>query len=157
MGLSPHIFLQESWMELTWSKRLSVGNETLDSEHKTIIDLVRRVEHSIRAKDSARFAEALKRLEEATRKHFANEAKIAHAIEYPFSHHHQEHQYIVKEMMAIEKELAGYHGNWSESIAEHYFQFLSTWAIDLIDQDDMKMKAMLENYPYDFKPDGLVS
>jgi hemerythrin-like metal-binding protein len=149
--------LQEGRMELRWSKRMSVGNETLDSEHKKLLNLVKEVDRAIREKDSARFAETLKTLEDATRKHFGNEAKIAQAINYRFDHHRLEHQYILKEMRLVEKELAAYHGKWSESIAEHYFQFLSTWAIDHIDQDDMKMKALLETYPYNFKPDGLVS
>jgi hemerythrin-like metal-binding protein len=144
-------------MELTWSKRMSVGNETLDSEHKKILNLVNEVDRAISVKDSARFAETLKRLEDATRMHFGNEARIAQAINYSFDHHHLEHQYILKEMRLVEKELAAYQGSWSESIAEHYFQFLSTWAVDHIDQDDMKMKALLQTYPYDFKPDGLVS
>lgn len=144
-------------MELRWSKQLSVGNATLDSEHQMIIKLVNEVDRSIRAKDSARFAEALKRLEDTTRKHFANEARIAHAIDYPFDQHHQEHQYILKEMTAIEDELAAYHGKWSESIVEHYFNFLSNWAVEHISEDDMKMKSLLEAHTYDFKPDGLVS
>jgi len=142
-------------MGLRWSKSMSVGNEILDSDHKELLRLVNEVDRAIRTKNSARFAETLKNLEDATRKHFSNEAKIAHAIEYGFDQHHLEHQYILKEMQSIEDELSAYHGNWSESIAEHYFHFLSTWAIDHIDQDDMKMKASLEALPYDFKPDGL--
>lgn len=144
-------------MELTWSKRLSVGNEMLDSEHKKILNLVNEVDCAIRVKDGARFAETLKRLENAARMHFGNEARFAQAINYSFELHHLEHQYILEEMRLVEEELAAYQGSWSESIAEHYFQFLSTWAIDHIEQDDMKMKALLQTYPYDFKTDGLES
>lgn len=139
-------------MELRWSKRLSVGNELLDSEHKEILGLVNEVGRAITAKDGARFAAALKNLEVATRKHFANEARIALAIEYHFDKHHLEHRYILTEMLLINQELEACAGKWSESIAEHYFQFLSTWAFDHIDQDDMKMKALLEMHPYDFNP-----
>jgi hemerythrin-like metal-binding protein len=149
--------LREGRMELTWSKRMSVGNETLDSEHRKILDLVNEVDRAIRVKDGARFAETLKRLENATRMHFGNEARIAQAINYSFDQHHLEHQYILKEMRLVEKELAACQGSWSESIAEHYFQFLSTWAVDHIEQDDMKMKALLQTYPYDFRTDGLES
>jgi len=144
-------------MELRWSRQMSVGNETLDSEHKNIFKLVNEVDRAIRSKNSSRFSETLKALDQATRKHFASETKIALAINYNFDHHHLEHQYILKEMLAIEKELAAYHGKWSESIAEHYFQFLSAWAIDHIDQDDMKMKALLETFPYDLKPEEPAS
>jgi hemerythrin len=51
--------------------------------------------------------------------------------------------------------LADSQGRWSESVAEHYYMFLSTWAIDHVIEDDMKMKPLLETYPYDFKPDNL--
>jgi hemerythrin len=143
-------------VELKWSKQMSVGNETLDSEHKKILDLVNEVDRAISAKDNARFAETLTRLEHAAVMHFGNEARIAQAIDYRFDDHHLEHQYILKEMRLVEKELAAHHSKWSESIAEHYFQFLSTWAIDHIDQDDMKLKVLLETYPYNFKPDDLA-
>lgn len=143
-------------MDLTWSQQMSVGNETLDSEHKKILNLVNEVDRAISARNGARFAKALKTLEDTTRKHFGNEAKIAFAINYRFTDHQLEHQYILNEMLIIEQELSNTQGKWSESVAEHYIQFLSTWAIDHIDRDDMIMKVFLEAYPYDFKPDGLV-
>ncbi|MGA9666459.1 MAG: hemerythrin domain-containing protein [Gallionella sp.] len=139
-------------MKLTWSKQMSVANKTLDSEHRKIFNLVNEVERAIQTKDSVRFAEAMVVLEAATRKHFSNEARLAQTVNYPFEQHHLEHQYILKEMRIINNELAGFKGKWSESIAEHYFQFLSTWAVDHIDEDDIKMKVMLEAYPYDLKP-----
>ncbi len=143
-------------MELTWSKKMSVGNELLDSEHKDIFHLVNEVDRAIRAKDSARFAETLKRLEGVTSKHFRSEARIAQALDYSFEQHHLEHQYILKEMRTVNEQLTAHQGSWSESIAEHYFQFLSSWAIDHIDNDDMKMKALLVTFPYDFKPGDLA-
>lgn len=143
-------------MELTWSRKMSVGNEILDSEHKGIFHLVNEVDRAIRAKDSARFAETLKRLEGVTSKHFRSEARIAQALDYSFEQHHLEHQYILKEMRTVNEQLATHKGSWSESIAEHYFQFLSSWAIDHIDNDDMKMKALLVTFPYDFKPGDLA-
>ena len=139
-------------MKLTWSRQLSVGNELLDSEHRKIFDLVNEVDSAIRAKDGMRFLEALGILEKTTRIHFGSEARIARALDYLFDQHHLEHQYILNEMRLINVELTDSQGRWSESAAEHFFQFLSTWAIDHIDEDDMKMKALLESVPYDFKP-----
>ncbi len=144
-------------MNLTWSKNLSVGNATLDAEHQQIIKLVNEVDRAIGTKIIPRFADTLKRLENATHQHFSNEAKIAQAINYQFDDHNLEHQDILKGMRIITEELDAQQGKWSESVAEHYFQFLSTWAIYHIEHDDMKMKAMLETYPYDFKPDNFAS
>jgi hemerythrin len=140
-------------MGLTWSKKMSVGNEAIDSEHKKILDLVNEVESVIRAKDSALFSHALNLLEETTRSHFENEEKLAQAIHFSFDEHNLEHQYILDEFQAVKALLAANQSRWSESVAEHYFMFLSTWAIDHIMEDDMKMKPLLETYPYDFKPD----
>lgn len=140
-------------MELAWSKKMSVGNEIIDSEHKKIVDLVNQVESVIKLKDSAIFARVLKQLEAATRVHFKHEEKIAQAISFPFEEHIQEHEYILGEFEVLKEKLAGIQGGWSESVAEHYYMFLSTWAIDHVMEDDMKMKPFLEAYPYDFKPE----
>jgi len=142
-------------MELTWSKKMSVGNEAIDSEHKKILDLVNEVESVIKTKDSALFTQALNLLEETTRRHFENEEKLALAIRFPFDEHILEHQYILDEFHTVKALLADNQGRWSESVAEHYYMFLSTWAIDHVLEDDMKMKPLLETYPYDFKPDDL--
>ena len=144
-------------MELTWSKQMSVGNETLDSEHKVILDLVKSIDRIIREKDIELFSLALKQLEDATRKHFEHEETIAREIHFPFKEHNLEHRYILNEFQNIKDELAGTQGKWSESVAEHYLEFLTTWAIDHVIEDDMKMKPLLETYPYDFKPDGFIS
>ncbi|MEQ1526752.1 MAG: hemerythrin domain-containing protein [Gallionella sp.] len=139
-------------MKLTWSKQLSVGNATLDAEHQHIFKLVNEVDGAIKVKQVPRFLDALKRLTDTSRLHFANEAGIARAINYRFDQHNLEHQYILNEMQIIEEELIALQGKWSESVVEHYFQFLSTWAVDHIDQDDMKMKVTLKTFPYDFQP-----
>lgn len=148
---------KEGGMELTWSKQMSVGNETIDSEHKVILDLVKNIDRVIREKDNELISLALKQLEDATRKHFEHEEKIAQAIHFPFEEHNLEHQYILGEFQIIKDELASSRDRWSESEAEHYLEFLTTWAIDHVIEDDMKMKLLLETYPYDFKPDGLMS
>lgn len=142
-------------MELVWSKKMSVGNESIDLEHKLILDLVNEIEIVIRMKDSALFIRAIEKLEKITFRHFQNEENIAHAINYPFKEHHIEHQYILGEFQSIKNELAKNQSRWSESIAEHYYMFLSTWAVDHVIEDDMKMKPFLEACPYDFKPGDL--
>jgi len=144
-------------MELTWSNQMSVGNETIDSEHKAILDLVKEISRVIREKDCALFSLALNQLEDVTRKHFEHEEKIAQAIHFPFEEHNLEHQYILGEFLIIKVELTNSQSGWSESVAEHYLEFLITWAIDHVMEDDMKMKPTLETYPYEFKPDSLMS
>lgn len=115
-------------MALTWTKKMSVGNETIDSEHKKIFDLVNEVDSVINTKDCALYTQALKMLEETTRRHFEHEEKIAHGINFPFQEHDLEHRYILEEIQALKDKLAENIGRWSESVAEHDYMFLSTWA-----------------------------
>jgi hemerythrin len=141
-------------MVLEWTKKMSVGNETIDSEHKLILDLVNEVDSAIRTKDDAIIVQSLNMLEKATRAHFENEERIALAIDFPFDEHKLEHRYILDELQAVKEKIDGNQGEWSESVAEYYFMFLSTWATEHIMEDDMKMKSLLETHPYDYMPDG---
>ena len=143
-------------MELAWTKQMSVGNKILDSEHRNILDLVIQIERAIRARDNESLLLVFRQFKDVIRIHFRNEAVIANAINYYFEPHNLEHQYILKEIRLIEQELMDTQGKLSESAAEHYFQFLSKWATDHINEDDMKMKAILETHPYDFKPTNLA-
>ena len=125
----------------------------MDSEHKMILGLVDGVDIAIRTRDVARLGRALDVLEDATRLHFEHEEKLARAIGFPFDEHNLEHRYILDEFQDIKGRLADDQESWSESVAEYCYMFLSNWAVDHVMEDDMKMKPLLEAYPYDFKPD----
>jgi hemerythrin len=131
---------------------MSVGNEAIDSEHKTLINMVNDIERAIRARDAAALLQAFKLFEVSVHLHFRNEARIAQAIGYPFEEHKLEHQYVLNEIQIMKKELVSNEGKWSESSAEHYYGFLSEWTTMHIGEDDMRMKEILDTYPYDFRP-----
>lgn len=139
-------------MGLVWSEQLSVGNAMIDSEHKKLLSMINDVEHAIRARDGAALLQAFKLLEDGVRIHFASEEKIARAVNFPFTQNKPEHQYVQKEFQHIKDELVDQNGIWSESAAEYYSHFLSEWMIEHILEEDMQMKPVLQNYPYDFKP-----
>ena len=139
-------------MALIWSKQMSVANESIDIEHKQMLDQVNDIERTIRARDPARLLQAFELFEQSVRLHFMNEARLARTIDYPFDQHRLEHRYVLKELETMKEELLAKNGKWSESEAEYYLSFLSEWATVHIREDDMKMKALLETYPYDFKP-----
>lgn len=139
-------------MNLTWTKQMSVGNESIDSQHKTLLNMVNGIERAIRDRDSAALSLAFKVFEDAVHIHFKNEERIAKAINYPFEEHMLEHQYVLNELQTMMDELVSSEGRWSESAVENYYGFLSEWTTAHIGEDDMRMKALLETYPYDFKP-----
>ena len=139
-------------MGLAWSERLSVGNAMIDSDHKKLLNMINDVEHAIRTRDGAALLQAFKLLEDGVRVHFVTEENLARAVNFPFTQNTPEHLYVQKEFQHIKDELVDKNGVWSESAAEYYSHFLSEWMIGHILEEDMLMKPVLQNYPYDFKP-----
>lgn len=140
-------------MDMMWSERLSVGNATIDSEHRNLLKMIDDVERAVRVRDSATLLQAFKLLEDCVGVHFSDEEKIAHAIGFDFAHNRLEHEYVQRELQLMREELVARDGSWSESAAAHYSYFLGEWMIEHILQEDMLMKPVLQTYPYDFKPD----
>lgn len=138
-------------MELVWTDQLSVGNARIDSEHINLINMVDSVVNTIRSRESSALSQAFKMLEYRLCVHFADEEKIAQAINFPFSQHKQAQKYTLKELQHLRDELASKDGSWSESAVEHYANFLKNWIVDEhIIKFDMQMKPALQKHPYDF-------
>jgi hemerythrin-like metal-binding protein len=141
-------------MALIWTKTLSVGNATLDSEHKNLIGMVNSIEYAIETKDSAALLRAFKLLDDCVHAHFANEERFARAIDFSFAEHQLDHQHLQKELQHTGDDLAIRSGAWSDYVMDHYPQFLRDWLLGHITGEDMRMKAALQTRPYDFKPPG---
>ena len=139
-------------MDMMWSEQLSVGNATIDSEHRNLLRMIDDVERAVRVRDSAALLQAFKLLEDCVGVHFADEERIAQAIGFDFTHNKLEHEYVQNELQHMRDELVAKNGLWSESAAVHYSYFLSEWMIKHILQEDMLMQSVLQTYPYDFKP-----
>jgi hemerythrin len=138
---------------LDWADDLSVGNALIDSEHKNLIVVINSVEYALASRDRVALSKAMDLLDTYTRIHFRNEEKIAEAVNFPFAQNKQEHQQLLKDMRALREELEADNGNWSDDLVSKYCGFLSIWMTDHIVKEDMKLKPVLETYPYDFKPD----
>lgn len=137
----------------TWTDDLSIGNASIDADHKKLIVMVNGVEAMIRARDSFALAQALEQLEHHLYVHFVNEERIAQAVNFPFGKNKAEHEHVLKEFQHMKDELIAKNGIWSDGAAEHYSHFLSDWIRDHVLNEDMLLKPVLTTYPYDFKPD----
>lgn len=136
-----------------WTDELSVGNAIIDDEHKKLIAMVKGVEAMIDARDSLALPQALDQLERVLCAHFTNEEDIAQAINFPFDSNRQAHKYALKEFQHMKDELVAKEGIWSDGATKHYSSFLSNWITNHVLHEDMLMKPVLKDYPYDFKPD----
>ncbi|MDP2693969.1 MAG: hemerythrin domain-containing protein [Gallionella sp.] len=136
-----------------WTDDLSVGNASIDADHKKLIVMVNGLETMIKARDGFALPQALEQLEHYLNVHFINEEKIAQTVNFPFGKNKLEHQYVLTEFQHMKAELIAKNGIWSDGAAEHYSHFLSDWITDHVVKEDMLMKPVLQTYPYDFKPD----
>ena len=139
-------------MGLAWSEDMSVGNATIDSDHKRLIAMVKDVGIMIKMRDNFILAQAFELLEHYLCVHFANEERIVQAIKFPFARYRLAQQYVLKEFRHMKDELIDKNGKWSDDAAEHYSNFLNDWIIDHIIKKDMLMKSTLRAYSYDFEP-----
>jgi len=141
-------------MELAWAEELSVGNALIDSEHKNLIVMINNVERAIRARDRSALLQAFEQLKHCLCAHFANEEKIAQAIQFSFINNKLEHIYFLKTLHSIKHAVVSMpakDGVLAEDVAD-YYEDLSNWLTNHIIQEDMLMKPVLQTYPYDFKP-----
>jgi len=141
-------------MNLAWTKQLSVGNAVIDSDHKNLIALVNGVERVINARDHSVMPQAFEFLEGWLCVHFANEEKIARAVDLDFFKHRQAQQYSLKELQHLRDAMLAKEGVWCESTAKHYAHLLNAWMTVHIIKIDMPMKPMLQTLDYKFWPDG---
>ena len=140
-------------MRLKWTKQLSVGNAIIDSEHRNLIGIANNVRRAIKSRDSSTLPQEIEHLEDWLYVHFANEEKIARAVNFDFSQHKLAQQYWLKELWFLRDELTGKRGLWSDNAIEHFSHFLSDWMIDgHIISLDMLMKPTLQTYDYNFLP-----
>jgi len=140
-------------MSLAWTDGISVGNAVIDSDHKNLIGIANNVNRAIRSRDSATLSKAFVHLENWLCVHFANEKRIAHAVNFNFSGHEQEQQYALNELQHLRDELAAKRGIWSDGAVEHFTGFLKHWLIDdHIVRLDMQMKPALQAHDYTFWP-----
>jgi hemerythrin len=142
-------------MSLIWTKQLSVGNATLDSEHKNLIGMIDTIEYVIHARDSFALLHLFNRFKECAHIHFTNEEQFAREIQFPFAEHNLSHRYFYQELQHTIGELEIRFGSWVEYVWDYYDQFLREWLVEHIVKEDMLMKPLLQTYPYGFKPAGL--
>lgn len=140
-------------MGLIWTKKLSVGNVFIDSEHRNLISMARDVRHEARRGDAASLLQAINMLEGWLRIHFANEERIAQTIGLSFDRHRVGQQYLLKEFQRMRNELTSRNAPWSGNAAERFSRHLKNWIIDVhILKLDMRMKPALQAHGYGFLP-----
>ena len=139
--------------ELAWTDHLSVGNAKIDLDHQKLIAMINGIQYMIKTRAVFALPEAFEQLEYWLRLHFDNEENIAKKVKFPFDQNKLEHQQLLEEFQRMRDSFVSKNGVWSNDDAEYYSNFLSRWITDHVHSEDMQLKPVLQNYPYDFMSD----
>ncbi len=139
-------------MELQWSDSLSVGNQMMDAEHRNLIGMIAAVDSALRSGDGSGLSQAFQRLVIYAGIHFANEERLAQAIDLPFDNHKKLNRYLREELEHMRTELDAKDGIWSEGAVEHFSHSLKNWMAAHIGRDERLLKPAFAAQPYELKP-----
>ena len=128
---------------ITWDESYSVGNAACDDDHKKIADLLDQfyeAEQAGNANDV--LAEILEQVLEYTDYHFKREEDLLEAQNYHrIDEQKVEHKLLKDMLLALRRRLD--QGKGANRIATDTREFLLTWWMGHILEEDMKYKTIL--------------
>jgi voltage-gated potassium channel len=123
---------------LTWSSEMSVGIVSFDKEHKHLVDLINKIELSIKNRDTRNVIfQVFEEIFEYVLVHFEHEEELFEKYEYPEL---LEHKRIHKEILEKVKDLDKQKNVISP---DSLIAFLKSWIKHHIMEEDMKYTAYL--------------
>ncbi len=140
-------------MALIWRKEMSVGNDNIDYDHKYLILYVNTVELCLQTPEQKeQLYDAFEQLYEYAEKHFSREESIQRKIGYPDRLNHRHiHNTLLKELREVELKVSRAKDSEEvKRIAPELTQFLRSWLIDHVFNEDMLLKPYLRKHPRAF-------
>jgi hemerythrin len=122
---------------------MSVGEPTIDDDHKHLVELINAFEKAITGTiDHKRVARVLLGLVEYTGEHFAREEELQLKIRYPYHEsHRRSHRDVLKKLSDIVEDYSkAPPGIARDSMVRGLADFLKEWLVDHIIQSDLRMK-----------------
>jgi hemerythrin-like metal-binding domain len=123
---------------------MSVGDPTIDDDHKHLVELINTFETAISgtAIDHKRVARVLLGLVEYTGEHFAREEELQLKIRYPYHEsHRRSHRDVLKKLSDIVTDYSKAPPGFArDSMVRGLANFLKEWLVDHIIQSDLRMK-----------------
>ena len=137
-------------MSLVWREQLSVGNDSIDSDHKHLIEIINLAEHSVQVRNPAQLTWALEQLMQYSKVHFAREEKFASAVGYPeVDSMHASHEALIEKLQQITQKLDG---NLTAPAVEGFVIFLREWLVNHVIKEDMLLKPYFVKRSPSFSP-----
>ena len=138
---------------MEWTKQLSIGNRTLDLEHKELLHIINWMDHLIEVADPVTLSQAFELFEGKLQANFADEEKIAQAINIDFTDHKLTHQQLLMVFGQVKEGVWTTDGMPPKNEAKIHVSALKNKFIQHIMIDGKPLKIVLDTCLYDFKPD----
>ena len=124
-----------------WQDGYSVGIESIDNDHKKLLNLINKLQASVHYHTGSTFEkQALDELIDYTRFHFKREEELMEKHGFPgFDEHKRKHDEMIEhvEAFVIEYEQKG------TDVLEEVSEFLKSWLIEHINGTDQEYSAFL--------------
>ncbi len=139
-----------------WSPEMSVGNDTLDADHKAFFALSKNLAEALRHKDDSHFTitSSISMLEEYARGHFYREENALKTLGYNnLAQHHHKHRMFQGRIKAI----AEAYQQGTSSAADNLPSLVIEWLRQHILVEDMQYKRWMRDSAVDNRPLGLLA
>lgn len=128
-----------------WSENISVGNDTIDSQHKKLLTQINKIIKAITFNaEVLEIKEILTFFDDYINEHFSYEEKYMKSINYPYIEEHKEkHKDFIKNYIKFKDE---FNKNINkDKIILDIENYIGKWWIDHIGKEDKKYQLFLEN------------
>jgi hemerythrin len=133
---------------ITWTPAMSVGIETLDTDHKMLVGLINQLDDAI-AKGEAEpiIASVINGLVDYTEYHFGREEAMMRACGYAgLDSHIVTHHHIIEALQHLRD---AYAGGFRDGIEHRLLDFMRNWITKHILGEDMKYAPAMKGHEAD--------
>jgi hemerythrin-like metal-binding protein len=126
---------------IKWNDGYSVGHLLLDNQHKTLINLINELYHSMKnGKGKQALSKTLDDLVQYTIDHFSKEEQMMVKYSYPeFKKHKAEHEELAKTAINLQANFK----NGTTPLTMDVLDFLKNWLYNHIEKTDKRYKGKL--------------
>jgi hemerythrin len=131
-------------MAIAWTDNLLVGDETIDADHRRLIELINELDAAAAAApiDCRRAGRALDGLAAFTAEHFAREEALQRAVGLPGRDaHRQKHRMMLQRLDALSDHFRRSDDDVRATMVRGLADPIGTWLADHIAKSDVKLRA----------------
>lgn len=128
--------------EMQWKDEYAIGVAEIDSQHKTLLELISEFEAAVAGRVHWNTVQPLiARTREFIKFHFAVEESLMQIVNYPgYLDHKAEHQYVVEQIAALEHQVL------RQDLKAELVSVLSVWLFNHILESDKPFGNYVQDY-----------